>query len=387
MRLGPWGRRPEQETERPAAAPADTLEEERELRFDCESCGASLTFLPGSSEITCAHCGHRNAIPDSGREQGLEEIDYHQTLVHLERHAELGRQRQVACQSCGAEFSLEPDSHAGACPYCGSDVVTDTGRDRPIKPAALAPFELDRETARQALRDWLKRLWFAPSGLAQFARREGALAGLYTPFWTFDARTQSRYVGDRGVMIQVPRQVPSKNGMKTVMVTKIRWTRVSGRVARHFDDVLSGASANLPADQVRGLAPWRLGDLVPYREDYLAGFRSEAYQVELPQGFEAAKRDMQQVIRGDVCADIGGHTQRIHRLETRYDDITFKHVLLPIWMAAYRYRGKAYQVLINGQTGKVSGERPYSAVKIALAVLAGAIVLAGAYFLFQSSGQ
>ncbi len=385
MRLGPWGRRPKEEAPRPA--PLAEAEEERELRFDCESCGASLTFQPGTTEITCAHCGHRNAIPDAEVPVAFEEIDYHATLARLEQHAELGRQRVVACQSCGAEFSLEPDSHAGACPYCGSDVVTDTGRDRPIKPAALAPFALDREQARQALRGWLKRLWFAPSGLAKFARREGALTGLYTPYWTFDAASESRYVGDRGTLIQVPRTIPGKGGPKTVMTTKIRWTRVSGRVARRFDDVLAGASANLPRGSLRGLAPWRLGELVAYREDYLAGFRSEAYQVELPEGFEDAKKTMQGIIKADVCADIGGHTQRIRRLETRYDAITFKHVLLPVWMAAYRYRGKAYQVLINGQTGRISGQRPYSAIKIALAALAALALLGVALYLFQTSGQ
>jgi len=384
MALGPWGRR---QTASPPAAEAE--EEPKELRFDCEACGASLTFAPGTRQIACAHCGHVNRIPDEG-DVVFEEIDLRQTLASLERQAEHSHARVVGCRSCGAEFTLEADTHAGACPYCGSDVVTDTGRDRPIKPAALVPFAVDAEAARQALRGWLKRLWLAPSELARFARREGALTGVYTPYWTFDAETESRYVGDRGIIVQVPRRMPVSVGgkmrMQTVMVPETRWTRVSGRVARRFDDVLVLASDNLPDDLAGGLGRWDLAGLVPYREDYLAGFRSEAYQVELSDGFGGAQRIMRGRIETDVRLQIGGNLQRIRRLDTRYGDLTFKHVLLPIWLAAYRYRGQLYQVAINGQTGQVTGRRPYSWIKIALLVLGVLVVLGGAYLLIQAGG-
>ena len=41
--------------------------------------------------------------------------------------------------------------------------------------------------------------------------------------------------------------------------------------------------------------------------------------------------------------------------------------------------GVAYQVFINGITGEVQGQRPYSKVKIAFAVL-GVLVLAGVLY-------
>ncbi|MEM6727471.1 MAG: primosomal protein N' (replication factor Y) - superfamily II helicase, partial [Pseudomonadota bacterium] len=72
---------------------------------------------------------------------------------------------------------------------------------------------------------------------------------------------------------------------------------------------------------------------------------------------------------------IGGDRQRIHEIDTRVSDVTFKHILLPVWMAAYKYRGKSYRFVINGRTGAVQGERPYSAWKIAFAVIIALIVL------------
>ena len=62
------------------------------------------------------------------------------------------------------------------------------------------------------------------------------------------------------------------------------------------------------------------------------------------------------------------------------DDIRFKHLLMPVWIGAYRFRGRPYQVVVNGQTGEVEGDRPWSAWKIGLAVLAGLLL----FLLLQS---
>ena len=139
---------------------------------------------------------------------------------------------------------------------------------------------------------------------------------------------------------------------------------------RRFDDILILASHTLPHELTSDLTPWLQEHLVPYQDEYLAGFRSEAYQLDLETGFREATSEMAQVIRRDVRHDIGGDSQRIHDIQTRYGNVSFKHILLPVWIASYRYGGKAYQFVVNGQTGEVQGERPYSWFKIAMAVLA-----------------
>jgi hypothetical protein len=108
----------------------------------------------------------------------------------------------------------------------------------------------------------------------------------------------------------------------------------------------------------------------------LAGFRAEAYAVSLQDGFGEARERMDRVIERDVRFDIGGDRQRIAHIDTEVSDVTFKHVLLPVWLAAYKYRGKTYRFVVNGQSGRVQGERPYSAWKIAGAV-AVALILVG----------
>jgi hypothetical protein len=115
--------------------------------------------------------------------------------------------------------------------------------------------------------------------------------------------------------------------------------------------------------------------LTPYRDEFLSGFRAESYQIKLDEGFEIAREVMDGHIRASVCRDIGGDHQRIDSLSTQYDNITFKHILLPVWISAYRYNQKTYRFLVNGRSGKVRGERPWSVAKILLAVAGGAALI------------
>ena len=157
-------------------------------------------------------------------------------------------------------------------------------------------------------------------------------------------------------------------------------------VARFFDDVLVLASRSLPKAHTEALTPWDLARLQPYSPEFLAGFRAEGYTVSIEEGMATARAHMDQMIERDVRFDIGGDRQEIDRIETRLSDVTFKHVLLPVWLAAYRFRGRSYRFVVNGQTGKVSGERPYSPVKIAAAAILALILAGGAIYVAERNG-
>jgi hypothetical protein len=216
-------------------------------------------------------------------------------------------------------------------------------------------------------------LWFAPGTLLEYARKGRAMNGVYVPFWTFDADTASRYAGERGEYYYETRtvtvQVNGRTERRQEQVRRTRWYPARGKVARGFDDMLVMASTSLPARLGNELTPWDLGALVPYSPDYLSGFQSEGYTIPLADGHAEARNRMADVIRSDVRRDIGGDEQRIHSVETAWSAETFKHILLPIWTAAYKYNGKSYRFLVNGQTGEVQGERPWSIWKIAFTVI------------------
>ena len=377
-------------TDNPEPAPRETPPPLQKTTFPCESCGAALHFSPGEGELTCPWCGHVTVITPSGEQ--IREYDLGKAIDALEKagRTAVADETLVHCDSCGAEFRLEQDVYAGECPFCGSPVVTANDRLRLFRPRSLLPFRIDRKQARAAFRKWLGSLWFAPSAITRHAREEGKLTGIYLPYWTYDSQTETRYRGERGtiyhVRVQVPVVVDGRRRMQTRTVPRIRWRPVSGVVRRHFDDVLIGASHTLPRAITDRLAPWDLENLVPYSEAYLSGFRSELYQVEVDEGFDRARQVMDNIIRNDIRRDIGGDRQRISRLHTTHNGVTFKHLLLPVWAAAFRYRGKGYRFVINGRTGKVQGERPYSWLKIGLAVTAALLASAVVVWLMQQYG-
>ncbi|QBF31113.1 TFIIB-type zinc finger domain-containing protein [Thalassococcus sp. S3] len=352
-----------------------------EHRFPCAQCGADYRFNPASGVLKCDHCGHTDDI-NSGPWGGatLKELDFQTALAQDLPQAEMEETRVLSCPNCAAQVEFDPDIHAAECPFCATPVVTDTGTHRHIKPRGVLPFSVDERTAQRAMTDWLGSLWFAPNGLQDYARKGRRMQGIYVPYWTFDTDTTSQYRGERGTVYYQTRTVMRDGKRVQTQVAKVRWRSVSGRVARFFDDVLVLASKSLPKKYTDALEPWDLPALEPYRPEYLAGFRAEGYAVALPDGYDEARAHMARVIERDVRFDIGGDRQRIHALDTDVRDITFKHVLLPVWLAAYKYRGETYRFVVNGRTGRVQGERPWSAIKIAIAVVVGLIVAAGVGF-------
>ncbi len=346
-----------------------------------------MRFDPGADQLICDFCGHTQAM-ETGTYTGeaIRELDFEAALRDQLPQAEIEEIRVTRCTNCGAEVEFSESTHATECPFCATPVVTDTGTHRHIKPKALLPFVLDEKQARDAMTKWLGRLWFAPNGLQEYARKGRKMNGIYVPYWTYDADTKSSYTGERGDYYYETRTVMRDGKPHQEQVRKTRWRHASGRVARFFDDVLVLASKSLPKKYTDNLQPWQLSELQPYSPDFLAGFRAEGYQIPLEEGYKEARAHMDRVILRDVKFDIGGDTQKVHNINTTISDVTFKHILLPVWMAAYKYRGKTYRFVVNGQSGKVQGERPWSVWKIAFAVILGLIV-AGVVGYFVAQNQ
>ena len=356
-----------------------------EHRFPCDNCGSDLRFDPDAHQLTCDHCGNAQPIESPHPKGGIKELDFKDAVANRLADEEIEETRVITCPNCGASTEFDADTHSAECPFCATPVVTDTGTHRHIKPRGLLPFSMDERSARGSLTTWLGSLWFAPNGLTDYARKGRKMNGIYVPYWTFDADTKSAYTGSRGTHYYETRTVMRDGKRQQVRVRKTRWHSTSGRVARFFDDVLVLASRSLPKRYTDGLEPWDLSELEPYKPEYLAGFRAEGYHVELTDGFTEARSYMNRMILRDVKYDIGGDDQRVSNVDTAISDVTFKHILLPVWLAAYKYRGKTYRFVINGRTGRVQGERPYSAWKITFAVIIGLIIAAGVGFVIANS--
>jgi LSD1 subclass zinc finger protein len=350
----------------------------------CHQCGARLTFAPGTDSLKCEFCGAVNTIEvdETAKAEAQKEIDFYEFIKNKEETASKTVVLTIKCDGCGAETTFDPNVVSDRCDFCDSPLTAKEGHKTSlIAPKGILPFKVNDKEGIQLYQKWLKKLWFAPNKLKTYARQSEKLAGIYIPYWTYDANTYTHYSGRRGDDYQRTETYTNDEGKtEERTVTETRWSSVSGNVSRNFDDVLVPASNSLPTNYVDALEPWDLENIVPYDTKYLSGFKSETYQIGLEQGFDKAKVKMEDTIREDVRSDIGGDHQEISSLNTNYSDITFKHILLPIWLSAYRYNDKVYRFMINGRTGEVQGERPYSWIKITLFVLMIIAIIALIYY-------
>lgn len=365
---------------------------EKVRRFRCPGCGADLVFAPEGGCLKCPYCGREERIVEAGGEVREEDFETH--LEYLRAHADqlsvwAAGALEVKCDMCGATVVFTPPEVAGECDFCGGKIVAQPrSADPVVAPGGVLPFRFTPEQTQESVRRWIGGLWFAPNALKRLASQQ-PVGGVYIPFWTYDAHAATRYEGQRGEHYYVTEHYTTTDSQGRAQshsrqVRHTRWHPAAGAVARWFDDLLVPATRSLPEGRLRALEPWDLAELRPYEPAYLSGFKAQRYQVDLAEGFELAKRQAAPVIEEDVHRDIGGDEQRIERLSTQYTAVTFKHLLLPVYVGAYHFNGKLYQVVANGRTGEVQGERPYSIWKIALFVLAILLVLALLALVFGS---
>jgi LSD1 subclass zinc finger protein len=347
--------------------------------FPCTGCGAKLSFAPGTRSLKCQFCGTANAIAEN--DARIEELDFETYLKALEGKQETFVEEHVRCEKCGAEQNLPSNVFASACSFCGAAIVSKSYANRRIKPKSIVPFKIDRAHAQDQFRKWVKGLWLAPGELKKYAQSDTGVTGTYIPFWTYDCHTSSDYRGERGENYYEDETYVSRNSAgeqvtQSRRVQRINWFPASGHVDFFHDDVLVMASQSLPRDLRGAAGQWNLkGGLVAYQPEFVSGFRAEAYQIGLREAFPLAKEQIDAQVYTLVRKDIGGDQQRVHDVSTQYSGITFKHVLLPVWISAYRFRDKSYRFLVNGQTGEVAGESPLSWQRVTLLVVAILIVV------------
>jgi hypothetical protein len=331
--------------------------------------------------LKCPYCGHVEEIAPDKRELNEQSLD-----DYLEKQSGAGvvegLKHEVKCSTCAAVVLVQDKIASDRCPYCGTFLENKVEPAQPmVPPEGVLPFAIDHRRAVQAFGAWLDGLWFAPRALRRFADL-GRLIGLYIPFWTFDSMTYTSYQGQRGDDYQETEyyteletytdsdgQAQTRQVTKSRLVTKTRWTFVSGEVQHFFDDVLVCASSSLPDRFALILKREELQHLQPFRTEFVSGFTTERYRVGPKDGFEQARRIMDHEIQHLCILDIGGDHQRLESVATQHVGVTFKHVLLPVWLASYRFSGRVYQFMVDGRSGQVIGDRPYSWMKIAALVV------------------
>lgn len=346
------------------------IEKENIKRHSCQNCGADMVFDPKVGKLACPYCDAQKTIQTNLAD--IVERDFESFLrPEVDRLQPLAKgAMQVTCNSCGATVTFIPPETATSCDFCAAKIVAQPKVADPlVAPEGVLPFKIPNNDAIASLKSWTGSRWFAPNALKTMASHDKA-ESIYLPYWTFDAWTETFYQGQRGEDYQETEYYTDSEGREqSRTVTHTNWYNASGDVNRQFDDVSVPATTSVLPKYI-GRLNWDFGELTSYDPAYLSGHKAQTYQVSLEEGFEKFKQHAEGIVRRDCELDIGGDRQVVNSMDTNYSNVTFKHILVPVYAGAYKFNNKVYQIIINGRTGEVQGERPYSKLKIGCLIVA-----------------
>ncbi|MCH5272803.1 MAG: hypothetical protein J1E35_03945 [Lachnospiraceae bacterium] len=348
---------------------ADT---KKETDKKCPCCGGIMDFDPAVGNLHCPYCDHIEEILAEGEEDvSAEEQDF--LTEEQTGNCNWGVEtKTVLCKACGGEMVYDALEIAGECPYCGSNQVMEAKGENTLAPGGVCVFKLDAKQAAEKFKAWIKKRWFCPKEAKETATPK-EMKGLYLPYWTFDTDTVTQYSAEYGINT-------SKKNAKGETVTVTNWYRCSGTYREFIDDQAVCGTTRHEQGLLNGIQPYRTSDNKVYKPEYIAGFASERYSIGLKDAWEKAKSLITNRLRTNITRKIEterhADSVRSVRLKTSYSKIKYKYLLLPVWMASFKYKEKLYQFMVNGQTGKVSGKTPLSPVKVAFSVIGIILVIA-----------
>lgn len=338
----------------------------------CPCCGGVMDFDPKVGKLHCPYCDHIEEILEEDEEDiSAEEQDF--LTAEQTGNCNWGVEtKTVLCKACGGEMVYDALEIAGECPYCGSNQVMEAKAENTLAPGGVCVFKLDAKQAAEKFKSWLKKRWFCPKEAKETAKPKD-FKGIYLPYWTFDTHTVSTYSAEYGI-------TRHKRNSKGETVTVTDWYRCSGTYQEAIDDQAVCGTTRHEQGILNGILPYDTADNKAYKPEYVAGFASERYSIGLKDAWETAKSLISGRLRRNITRKImterHANMVRSLRLRTSYSQIKYKYLLLPVWMACFKYKDKIYKFMVNGQTGKVAGKIPISPLKVAIAVIAGILAVA-----------
>lgn len=355
---------------------------EKEIRVDanvskCPTCGANLVYSPMLKKLHCDYCGGN---VDIDLTDYADEIPFDRLARSYEEWST--ETRIFACSNCGARTIVSRKDIAPVCPYCGAHNVVEQKDLVGLKPNAVLPFLIDTQTAAEKFKAWAKRRFFAPRKYKKSAKAE-KIKGNYFPAFTFDSDTFSSYSGRLGKYYTV---TVRRNG-KTYTEQRIRYFNISGTYSMFFNDVLIYANRNKDEKTMGKLLPFATDYAQKYNDDFIYGFGAAQYEKDGTECWNEAQDKMREYVKNAILAQYTYDVIASLNINMSFGRVTYKYMLLPVYIGHSKYRKKLYNFFVNGQNGNVAGKTPVSPVKVTALVLLGLLVAVGIGLLIYFSGQ
>lgn len=352
---------------------------EKTVDFRCPQCGGETAYSVENGGLTCTYCGYHEATPATAVGRDAQTFEFTVETVQRATQGWGIERKELRCQNCGSQISLPAGSLTAQCPFCASNkVIHYKASQDALRPRFVIPFQVEETRCHQVAREWLGSSWMTPKAL----RRVAAVADftpIFLPFWTFASTAAASWKAQVG-------HTRTHRDSKGNTHTHTEWRWESGNVDHRFDDMLVCGTEHVSDRLLDQVGRFDLNDLVPYRPEFLAGMQAQAYEIGLEPAWAQARHAMREDVRQQCRSQASTSKIRNFTMQLDFAEESWRYILLPLYINTYYYENKPYQLLINGQTGRIAGQRPADWRKIgavAAALVAPGILLFLALLLFS----
>lgn len=333
----------------------------------CPECGSQLIYDGGGKRrLKCTKCRY-------SRELGRESDQVAPRKLHEGVQLKEFKQglnwnlKSVMCMACGGEVAIDSDRSLSSCLFCGGEELEFSNRhEEVLLPYSIIPFSISQSLVLRKLRRWLGRGWFLPRDIFALKQPE-RVQGIYLPYFLFDALTRSTWMGEVGISY-----FPDPNNQKK---KRMAWEPTAGYYENFFQDFPLGLSEALQDQYFEEISEYNFRKLVPYDPKYLKSFAVELYSLPEIEAFKLSDMLLSDEIQMAIYGRLTGDDARRFRVNSEKHSVAFRHVLVPVWLAHYTYKGRLFQVMVNGQSGEIAGDKPIDTRRAIIAGV-GVVLLA-----------
>ena len=333
------------------------------VNYNCPNCGADLKFDIKRQLLYCDHCEYTEEV--SEKKDGIKQSADDDGSFH--------------CPSCGAVYEAGQYDMSGICKYCGAPLIITERMEGSYRPVKILTFRYDKAAADEAFMKWCQNGKLTPK---EFKKKSilNYIRPLYAPYWISNSTVNT------SLSAMAERVHTYVSGDYEVIETE--YYDVYREVQLSYENVDYDGAVTLDDDEMHKLDPYSFEALKDFVSPYLAGYEARQYDLGPDEIAPLIQKRVREYAEDYVRGTVSGYSSvQVANVTTRFLDMDMKFVLLPLWFFEYNYRGKVYNFMMNGQTGKVVGEPPISgkrsffwfigifAIVFIIAVLIGGFVL------------
>ena len=324
------------------------------IDYKCPCCCGGIEFDSQSQNMKCPYCDTEfevDAIKEFNEVSQPEQDDFSWDNPSSEWDAsEQDGMKVYSCENCGGQIVADETTSASACPYCDSPIVMSGQFEGGLKPDLIIPFKIDKEGAKEALRNFMKGKFLLPKSFADENRIE-EIKGVYVPFWLFDCDADAK------LKFKAAKTRSWRSGDYAYTETKHYMIIRSGDIS--FDKVPVDGSTKMPDELSEAIEPFNYGDCKDFLPAYLAGYLSDKYDVDAETSQSRANERIKTSTLQEFENTVQGYDSVIpEAVNIQLKSGKIRYALLPVWMLNTKYRGEMYSFSMNGQTGKFVGNLP-----------------------------